>query len=233
MAASVLSGSISDSAPTVVVLPTPNPPETRIFTGMGGRFTAAGAGGRTSEGSDTVDQPLDERDVEREGLRGGRRDEQFTADEVADQDLGDAQGMPTRAATSATDRACAQTCRTWPGSKERDPRPPPAPPAGSGRRWSPWRSRPCRRRCDRPSGGRRGLPRAPPPVPRPARPPGARRPERWWGRVPPPEEGAVELVEVVELRELVGVHSCRDVFSSVTSSGVSSEPTRSTSIVVS
>src|SRR5688572_19482455 len=34
--ASVVSGSISEMAPTVVVLPTPKPPATTIFTGSGG-----------------------------------------------------------------------------------------------------------------------------------------------------------------------------------------------------
>src|SRR5689334_18498200 len=42
--ASVVSGSISDMAPTVVVLPTPKPPATTIFTGSGGaaRRTVSG-----------------------------------------------------------------------------------------------------------------------------------------------------------------------------------------------
>src|SRR4051812_30448515 len=36
MSASVVSGTISEMAPTVVVLPTPNPPKMMIFTGTGG-----------------------------------------------------------------------------------------------------------------------------------------------------------------------------------------------------
>jgi hypothetical protein len=36
ISASVVSGAISEIAPTVVVLPTPKPPATMIFTGMGG-----------------------------------------------------------------------------------------------------------------------------------------------------------------------------------------------------
>jgi hypothetical protein len=66
--ASVLSGAISDRAPTVVVLPTPKPPEIRIFTGIGGRLVAAP--GTVSEGSDTLDQPFDEEHIVRQGLRG-------------------------------------------------------------------------------------------------------------------------------------------------------------------
>src|SRR5256885_15670131 len=37
MAASVVSGGLSEIAPTVVVFPTPNPPAMTIFTGVGGR----------------------------------------------------------------------------------------------------------------------------------------------------------------------------------------------------
>ncbi|GIJ07464.1 hypothetical protein Van01_06780 [Micromonospora andamanensis] len=36
ISASVVSGAISEIEPTVVVLPTPKPPATRIFTGIGG-----------------------------------------------------------------------------------------------------------------------------------------------------------------------------------------------------
>jgi hypothetical protein len=36
ISASVVSGEISEIAPTVVVFPTPNPPATMIFTGTGG-----------------------------------------------------------------------------------------------------------------------------------------------------------------------------------------------------
>src|ERR671916_485966 len=44
ISASVVSGEISEIAPTVVVLPTPNPPATMILTGIGGFLR--GAGGR-------------------------------------------------------------------------------------------------------------------------------------------------------------------------------------------
>src|SRR5690349_10264178 len=54
IAASVVSGVISEIAPTKVVLPTPKPPATTIFTGIGAVRTASG-----SEGAYTIDQPLD------------------------------------------------------------------------------------------------------------------------------------------------------------------------------
>src|SRR4051794_8369010 len=68
IAASVVSGSISDSAPIIVVLPTPNPPETTTFTGTGGGVPAARDGcpcrsAEVSECSDTGDQPFEEGDV--------------------------------------------------------------------------------------------------------------------------------------------------------------------------
>ncbi|GIJ21750.1 hypothetical protein Vlu01_23740 [Micromonospora lutea] len=57
ISASVVSGAISEIEPTVVVLPTPKPPATRIFTGIGGFVrcvpVAAGvvAGGRYGGGA--------------------------------------------------------------------------------------------------------------------------------------------------------------------------------------
>src|SRR6188768_1553625 len=69
--ASVLSGEISDRAPTVVVLPTPKPPEIKILTGIGGRLVAVPVVLMVSEGSDTVDQPFDEENIVRQ--RRGRR----------------------------------------------------------------------------------------------------------------------------------------------------------------
>src|SRR3954451_18246235 len=75
MLASVVSGVISEMAPTNVVLPTPKPPATRTFTGTGStRFATAG-----SECADTVDQPPDERDVVagRDG-RGGQVEQPVT-----------------------------------------------------------------------------------------------------------------------------------------------------------
>src|SRR4029450_10586905 len=49
ISASVVSGEISEIAPTVVVFPTPNPPATMIFTGTGG-----GAVWRRSPGTRAV-----------------------------------------------------------------------------------------------------------------------------------------------------------------------------------
>lgn len=43
IAASVVSGSISEIEPTAVVLPTPNPPAITIFTGSGGRTAVCAA----------------------------------------------------------------------------------------------------------------------------------------------------------------------------------------------
>src|SRR5215470_4918904 len=63
IAASVVNGEISDSAPTNVVFPAPNPPDTRILAGTGGSFLLCGgmlADCETSECSDTLDQPFQE-----------------------------------------------------------------------------------------------------------------------------------------------------------------------------
>src|SRR5688500_17790314 len=72
IAASVVNGSMSESAPMAVVLPTPKPPETTILTGTGGG--AADVPGTwsaedgppchgRSERRDTLHQPLQEVDV--------------------------------------------------------------------------------------------------------------------------------------------------------------------------
>src|SRR3954447_22738917 len=58
MAASVVSGVISEIAPTNVVLPTPKPPATTILTGIGAARTASGL-----EGAYTIDQPFDHRGI--------------------------------------------------------------------------------------------------------------------------------------------------------------------------
>src|SRR3954452_15268299 len=46
ISASVVSGEISEMAPTVVVLPTPNPPATMILTGTGGAARGCSLGTR-------------------------------------------------------------------------------------------------------------------------------------------------------------------------------------------
>src|SRR5215218_8538317 len=56
MCCSVVSGGISDTAPTNVVLPAPNPPATRTFSGMSSRL--AGGGGRlASTRTESIEQP--------------------------------------------------------------------------------------------------------------------------------------------------------------------------------
>src|SRR5581483_12112449 len=54
IACSVFSGGISDSVPTMVVLPTPNPPATRIFSGVGTEIPASGP---ASTGAESIEQP--------------------------------------------------------------------------------------------------------------------------------------------------------------------------------
>src|SRR5690242_9344026 len=87
--ASVVSGLISERAPTVVVLPTPKPPEIRILTGIGGLRVCA-APDIVSEGSDTVDQPFDEMDVVCKGSRRRGAQQHSGRDEVAGKNLDDA-----------------------------------------------------------------------------------------------------------------------------------------------
>ena len=55
--ASVVSGSISLTAVTNVVLPTPKPPATTILTGNGGATVATG-GGTNSECAETIEHLL-------------------------------------------------------------------------------------------------------------------------------------------------------------------------------
>src|SRR5687768_14477208 len=99
IAASVRRGSISDTAPTNVVLPTPKPPATTSLAEIGRRLaTMAGcAGERTglrvkdgSDGTDTGDQPPDECNVVRRG-RGADLDVPGH-DEVTHEHAGDTNG---------------------------------------------------------------------------------------------------------------------------------------------
>lgn len=61
MDASVVSGSISEMAPTVVVLPTPKPPAMTILTGIGGRDASLSAltdrAPGVGDSSETIDNP--------------------------------------------------------------------------------------------------------------------------------------------------------------------------------
>src|SRR3954454_22360773 len=65
ISASVVSGEISEIAPTVVVFPTPNPPATMIFTGTGGVLGRRSSGTRavptmrSGDGSKSTDHSHD------------------------------------------------------------------------------------------------------------------------------------------------------------------------------
>src|SRR5262249_7975231 len=85
--ASVVNGAISEIAATVVVLPTPNPPATMIFTGTGGREIW----GLSSERTESMYHPHNRVDSGRVHvvdfqIAGGAQ--------IADQDLGDAKMQP-------------------------------------------------------------------------------------------------------------------------------------------
>src|SRR5690242_1378369 len=88
MAASVVSTSISEIAPTAVVLPTPNPPAMTIFTGMGGRPSGS------LDLVKSTDHPLNDLGAAgRIELRPG--DRQVPAgDQVADENPRDAEVQP-------------------------------------------------------------------------------------------------------------------------------------------
>src|SRR6478735_6995942 len=60
MAASVVSGSISEIEPTKVVLPTAKPPATTIFTGRGAGPPPAVSAVDRSEGLETIEHPFEE-----------------------------------------------------------------------------------------------------------------------------------------------------------------------------
>src|SRR5437764_13644540 len=63
MSASVVNGAISEMAPTVVVLPTPKPPATTIFTGTGGACAPGGSWpavvDRSGNGTKSMDHSQD------------------------------------------------------------------------------------------------------------------------------------------------------------------------------
>src|SRR5262245_16891660 len=102
IAASVLSGGISETADTNVVLPTPKPPATTSFTEVMRRFT-----GRWLEGADTLDHPREGRELDLDRVAVGGLDTPGL-DEIADEHhrdaerhtelgchLGDRSGLPT------------------------------------------------------------------------------------------------------------------------------------------
>src|SRR5689334_5922571 len=59
ISASVVSGAMSEMAPTVVVLPTPKPPAMTIFTGSGG-FEPGADAVRSDDGTESTDHSQDE-----------------------------------------------------------------------------------------------------------------------------------------------------------------------------
>src|SRR5579859_3123451 len=105
ISASVRSGSISEMAPTKVVLPTANPPATTIFIAIGatpdwrgGRSPSADRPAR-SKSADAIEQPLQERDVGCSVRRGGGSDrDRAGCGQVADEYPydPDGQGHPGR-----------------------------------------------------------------------------------------------------------------------------------------
>src|SRR4029453_726156 len=70
MAASVVSGSISETTPTSVVLPTPKPPAMTILTGIGRRCWGDGRV-RSEVGLESIEHPLEKRKVRAVADAGG------------------------------------------------------------------------------------------------------------------------------------------------------------------
>src|SRR6266516_3525096 len=91
IAASVVSGWISEIADTAVVLPTPKPPAMTIFTGRGGR-RAPGSG--SVDGFESTDHPLDQVRVVRRSEDGALDDEVPRRGEVGHEYPGDADVQP-------------------------------------------------------------------------------------------------------------------------------------------
>src|SRR5689334_18946674 len=73
MTASVVSGGISLTAPTNVVLPTPKPPAMTIFTDNGAAAARGAGGGAASDGAEAIEHLLEKGRVRtRAGAVGGR-----------------------------------------------------------------------------------------------------------------------------------------------------------------
>src|SRR5919201_4577675 len=92
---SVVSGGISESDPTKVVLPAPNPPATRILSGTSPAPPRPARGGRALTRTESIQQPPEDRRVG--GTVAGHRPRQVHrqvagAGEVADQHPGDDDG---------------------------------------------------------------------------------------------------------------------------------------------
>src|SRR5690606_20485873 len=88
IAASVVSGAISEIDPTNVVLPTPKPPATMILTGIGASADAAGCAG-ASECLKAIEDPFQEAQVGAVPDVAGTVDgEEALLGEVTDDDAG-------------------------------------------------------------------------------------------------------------------------------------------------
>src|SRR5688572_19866284 len=88
MAASVVSGAISEMEPTNVVFPTANPPATMILTGSGAAAVGAAAAAEVSEGLEAIEDPFEQlavRAVAGPGVVRCGRGEQPFLDHVADE----------------------------------------------------------------------------------------------------------------------------------------------------
>src|ERR687889_1759987 len=90
--ASVVSGSISETAPTSVVLPTPNPPATTIFA----EVISAGCAPARSELAKSTQHPFQQIHPLREALLGSGavQCQELVGDHVGDEHAGDPQWEP-------------------------------------------------------------------------------------------------------------------------------------------
>src|SRR5918992_438614 len=92
MAASVVSGMISETAPTKVVLPTPKPPAMTILTGVGARDSPVGEADLNCP--ESIEHPLEKRKVWAVADAGGPvHGHQPLLGHVADEHAGDAEGQ--------------------------------------------------------------------------------------------------------------------------------------------
>src|ERR1700759_4148574 len=91
--ASVVSGSISETAPTSVVLPTPKPPAMTIFAEV---ISLGCAPARRSELAKSTQHPFQQIHPLREGFRGSGtvQNQQTFGDHVGDQNPGDSEWQP-------------------------------------------------------------------------------------------------------------------------------------------
>src|SRR3954462_2935282 len=93
MPASVVSGVISLTAPTKVVLPTPNPPATTILTGVGACFADRDRAVRRLEVAESIQHPLQQREVGTGVRARGAMDlHHALSGQVSDEDTGDPEG---------------------------------------------------------------------------------------------------------------------------------------------